>query len=57
MKRMNFRHDPKELIAKYRDFTAKEIALQILEEVQKFSASSQFNDDRTLVVIKRTGLF
>ncbi len=47
----------KELIAKYRDFTAKEIALQILEEVQKFSASSQFNDDRTLVVIKRTGLF
>lgn len=47
----------KQLIVKYRDSTAKEISLNILEDIQKFSAQSKFNDDRTLIVVKRTGTF
>ena len=45
----------KGLIQKYRDYSSKEIAMHILEEVQTFSARSKFNDDRTLIIIKRTG--
>lgn len=33
--------------------SSKEIAYSILEQVQKFSANSIYNDDKTLVVIKR----
>lgn len=47
----------KELILKYRDLSAKDIALQILDGIQKFSARSKFNDDKTIIVIKRIGTF
>jgi len=42
-----------ELIKKYKDSTSKEIVLHIIEDVQKYAANGNYNDDRTLVVIKR----
>lgn len=40
-------------IRKYKDETAKNIAYMIIEDVQKFSANSIYNDDKTIVVVKR----
>lgn len=42
-----------DLVKKYHNETPKDIAMLILEEVQKFTAGSNFTDDRTLVIIKR----
>lgn len=42
-----------EIVKKHHNKTAKEINLLLLEEVQKFSSKSKYNDDRTIVVIKR----
>jgi phosphoserine phosphatase RsbU/P len=42
------------LIQKHSKKTSKEIAIQIIEDVQKFSTSeSKYQDDKTVVVIKR----
>jgi len=41
------------IIRNNKDEESKVIALQILEDVQKFSAMSTYTDDKTLVVIKR----
>lgn len=44
----------KNIISKIVNKTAKEIALSIIEDVQKFSTSdSKYQDDKTVVVIKR----
>lgn len=40
-------------LKKHHKKSAKEIAYQIIESVQKFSSKSKYNDDKTLVVIKR----
>ena len=45
----------KQLIKKYHKKSSKEIAYYILEEVTKFTANSEYSDDRTLVVVKRVG--
>jgi phosphoserine phosphatase RsbU/P len=45
-----------DLLMKYKDFSAKEIAQHLLENVQIFSASGQYSDDKTLVLIKRLGI-
>ncbi|MDX9791762.1 MAG: PP2C family protein-serine/threonine phosphatase [Candidatus Kapaibacterium sp.] len=42
-----------ELLKKYKDLSAKEITLLIIEDVQKFAAKGKYNDDRTLIIIKR----
>lgn len=42
-----------EMIKKHKDKTAKELALLIIEDVQKFAAHGNYNDDRTLIIIKR----
>ncbi len=42
-----------EMIRKYKDRAAKEITLLIIEDVQKFAANGNYNDDRTLIIIKR----
>ena len=42
------------MVRKLKDKTPKEIALAILEDVIKFSTNGSYNDDKTLVVIKRT---
>jgi phosphoserine phosphatase RsbU/P len=42
-----------DIIKENHEKTCKEIAYIILEKVQHFSASSIYNDDKTLVVIKR----
>ena len=42
------------MIKKLKDRTPKEIALEILEDVIKFSKNGSYTDDKTLVVIKRT---
>lgn len=42
-----------EVIKENHERSCKEIAYVLLEEVQKFSANSIYNDDKTLVVIKR----
>ena len=42
-----------EMIKKHHKKTAKGIAYSLIEEVQKFTSNSPFNDDKTLVVIKR----
>jgi len=41
------------LIKKFKDETAKDIAYHIIESVQKFAAHSNYSDDKTIVVIKR----
>jgi len=43
----------KQMVRKYNKETPRDIAYIILEDVQKFTAESKYNDDRTLVVIKR----
>jgi len=43
----------KDVIKKYKDSSPKEIAYILLEEVEKFSIKSKYNDDKTIVVIKR----
>ncbi|OGU60201.1 MAG: hypothetical protein A2X64_03055 [Ignavibacteria bacterium GWF2_33_9] len=43
----------KELVRKYQTLPAKEIALNIIEKVQIYSANSSYTDDKTLIVIKR----
>lgn len=42
-----------ELFLKIKHLSAKEITTTILEEVIKFSKHGQYNDDKTMVVIKR----
>ncbi len=42
-----------DVIQENSDRSAKEISLLIMESVQKFSAISGYNDDKTLIVIKR----
>jgi len=42
-----------EIIARNKHLAPKEIALTIMEAVVKFSAKGKYNDDKTLVVIKR----
>lgn len=42
-----------EIIRKSSDLTAKEISFAIIEDVNKFSAKSDVNDDKTIIVIKR----
>ena len=42
------------MIKKLKDRTPKEMALGILEDVIKFSTNGSYNDDKTIVVIKRT---
>ncbi|MCI0472916.1 MAG: serine/threonine-protein phosphatase, partial [Ignavibacteria bacterium] len=42
-----------ELIRKYHNETSENLALLIIEDVQKYTAESLYNDDKTLVVIKR----
>lgn len=43
----------KEVILNNKNFSAKEIAENILESVQKYSARAKYSDDKTIVVIKR----
>jgi sigma-B regulation protein RsbU (phosphoserine phosphatase) len=45
-----------ELIRNSKDLSAKEIAFSIIEDVNKFSAKSDFNDDKTIIVVKRRNL-
>lgn len=42
------------IVRKLKEKSAKEIALGILEDVFKFSKNGTYNDDKTIVVIKRT---
>lgn len=42
------------IVKKLKDKSSKEIALGILEDVIKFSNNGTYNDDKTIVVIKRT---
>ena len=42
------------IIKKLKDKTPKEIALEILEDVIKFSKNGSYTDDKSIVVIKRT---
>lgn len=41
------------LIRKYKNESAQNITYMIIEAAQKFSAESEYNDDKTIVVIKR----
>lgn len=43
----------KETILNSKNFSPKEIAENIIEAVQKFSARAKYSDDKTIVVIKR----
>jgi sigma-B regulation protein RsbU (phosphoserine phosphatase) len=43
-----------DLLCSNRERSAKEIAQLLMEEVQKYSASSEYSDDKTIVVVKRT---
>lgn len=43
----------KEVILNNKNFSSKEIAENIIESVQKFSARAKYSDDKTIVVIKR----
>lgn len=45
-----------ELIKKHKDLPAKEIALKIIEDVQKFSINCTYADDMTLIIIKRDSM-
>ncbi|MFN3305860.1 MAG: PP2C family protein-serine/threonine phosphatase, partial [Candidatus Kapaibacteriota bacterium] len=42
-----------ETIRKVKHLSAKNIALSVLDEVNKFSAKSDINDDKTIIVVKR----
>lgn len=41
------------LIREKKDLSAKELAFAIVEDVNKFSAKSDINDDKTIIVVKR----
>jgi len=43
----------RELLKKFKHLSPREIAYEILDSVMKFSVNGQYNDDKTLVVIKR----
>jgi sigma-B regulation protein RsbU (phosphoserine phosphatase) len=43
------------IIKSQKDSSAKEIAFAIIEDVNKFSAKSDVNDDKTIIVVKRKG--
>jgi len=43
----------KETLLSNKSFNAKEIAENVMEEVQKFSARGKYSDDKTIVAIKR----
>jgi sigma-B regulation protein RsbU (phosphoserine phosphatase) len=43
----------KEVILNNKNFAPKEIAENIIEAVQKFSAKAKYSDDKTVVVVKR----
>lgn len=43
----------KESIRKWKDLSAKDICVNIIEDVQKFSSKGKYSDDKTVVVIKR----
>lgn len=42
-----------EMMKKHKHRSAKEISLLIIEDVQKHASSDSYNDDRTLVIVKR----
>jgi len=42
-----------ESIKEFKHLSAKEIALNIIEKVQQFTSKSGYNDDKTLIVVKR----
>lgn len=42
-----------DLIRKNRELTPKELTAKIIEEVQTFASKTNYNDDRTLIIIKR----
>ncbi|MCL4538854.1 MAG: serine/threonine-protein phosphatase [Bacteroidetes bacterium] len=44
----------KKKLAEVADFEPKKICYEVMESVQRFSASSAYADDKTLVVVKRT---
>ena len=43
----------KEVILNNKNFSSKEIAVSIIESVQKFSTKAKYSDDKTVVVVKR----
>jgi serine phosphatase RsbU (regulator of sigma subunit) len=43
----------KEVILNSKNFSAREIAQNLIEAVQKFSARAKYSDDKTVVVVKR----
>jgi sigma-B regulation protein RsbU (phosphoserine phosphatase) len=43
----------KEVLKINKDLPARDIAKNIIEDVQKYSARGKYSDDRTVVVIKR----
>lgn len=45
-----------ELVRRYSDLSARDIACNIIEEIQKFSIGAKYTDDKTVVVIKRNKL-
>lgn len=44
-----------DILCDHQERSAKEITQAILEEVEKFDAKSEHSDDKTIVIIKRTG--
>lgn len=42
-----------DLIKQHKNRSAKDITLLIIEDVQKFAVHGKYNDDRTLIIIKR----
>lgn len=45
-----------DIIKDNKNLSSKDIAMQIMEAVQHFSANSNYNDDKTIIVIKRKPL-
>lgn len=45
-----------EVIKKSKNLSARDIALSIIEDVNKFSSKSDVNDDKTIIVVKRMNL-
>ncbi|HEY3250787.1 MAG TPA: PP2C family protein-serine/threonine phosphatase [Ignavibacteria bacterium] len=43
----------KEILINSKNFSSKDIAEKIIEDVQKYSARGKYSDDRTVVVVKR----
>jgi serine phosphatase RsbU (regulator of sigma subunit) len=42
-----------ELIRTNKDLAPKELTIKIIEEVQIYGSKTNYNDDRTLIIIKR----